>query len=119
MDVVFATTEKFFVGTKGCLLGNIHVVRILTISLLKQVWNQKDTYKTHIWQNRVNNHCLHDFKAHIGVPCWHVIVKSAFNILSQKLRLMLGDVSVDQSEQNTCVEELSNEEASCNECQLL
>jgi hypothetical protein len=74
-------------------------------------WNSKAFYSVDYWHDSVNDHCLEDCQAHIDVPFWSVILEGAVKELLQVMsnKVLIFQVSIDQQDQETGVEELSIE----------
>lgn len=60
-------------------------------------------------KNCISEHCFDDLGADKSIPLVRVVVEGAVEFLRQRERLRL-EVRIDQQQQETCVEELTDED---------
>lgn len=91
--------------------GRFGLVRCSTIHLSLDEWDHFGGGQANPRKDEgVDEHGLHNLGANVLVPALSVVIVSAIEELSNSLRKLLTQVSVDQDEKDTSVEELGDED---------
>ena len=94
----------------GSLFCDINVVSTFCIQIFLDRWDNESYREGDKWHDRLNYHRLRDLEPNIDIPERHIIVERALEVLSNPIGMMLGQISVDKCDQETCVEELGEED---------
>lgn len=119
MDDIVNTTVQVSVGPEGSLLGLVDVTTTASVELPLESWHHEGADQSRVRQDSIDHHGLHNLGAHVRVPVRHVVVERSLDVLRDEVGRVLGHITVDQKQQDTCVEELGRKHSVRDGCQLL
>jgi len=114
MNNILLSAVKIFILGHWSFFSIVDISSEFIVKSSLHPWNHEASSKSNVWQDRVNEHSIHNFMTYICVPKWHVIVIIFVNILCDEFWFMLSHIGINEQENDTGVQELSVENSICN-----